>query len=447
MPLTRRLPKRGFSNYRFKTEYAAINVDKLNAFEKGSVVTLEALKEKGIVKNKYNIVKILGEGDLNVAVTVKVDKLSKSAYDKSLQQAERSRKSEMIETIKNAWKIPDLRRRILYTLVMLMIYRLGSFIIVPFVDQSVLAQYISSNSVLGLMDVISGGNLKNFTIFAMSITPYINASIIMNLLTIAIPALERLQKQGEGGKKENCAVYQIFCCGSFNHSGAGTCPFAEQLPDQQLMVYHYFGNHGDHGRTTLLIWMGESITEKGIGNGVSLIIFISIVSKIPSTISTIGDGISAGNFPSYMIVVIIAFSLLAIMGIIEVQEGTRKIPVQYAKRVVGRKVYGGKNTHLPMKVNQSGVIPIIFASVLTMFPSTLASYFPNVNWMVWISNHLQWGTTVATVVYLLLIIAFSFFYTLVTFNPSMLRITCSNTVGSSPVSVRVNQQCNICRKY
>ena len=323
----------------------------------------------------------------------------------------------MIETIKNAWKIPDLKKRIIYTLAMLVIYRLGSFIIVPFVDSSVLSQYISSSSVLGLMDVISGGNLKNFTIFAMSITPYINASIIMNLLTIAIPALERLQKQGEEGRKKIAQYTRYFAIVLAVIQALGLVLSLNSFLTNDAWYVVVMVTTVITAGTALLIWMGESITEKGIGNGVSLIIFISIVSKIPSTIATIGDGIGAGNFPSYMIVVIIAFALLAIMGVIEVQEGTRKIPVQYAKRVVGRKVYGGKNTHLPMKVNQSGVIPIIFASVLTMFPSTLASFFPNSAAMVWIADNMQWGTTVATISYLLLIIAFSFFYTLVTFNP------------------------------
>jgi preprotein translocase subunit SecY len=169
--------------------------------------------------------------------------------------------------------------------------------------------------------------------------------------------------------------------------------------------------------TALLMWIGESITEKGIGNGVSLIIFISIISKIPSSIVSIADGIAAGNFQGYMAIAIVAFVLLAILGVIAVQEGTRKIPVQYAKRVVGRKVYGGKNTHLPLKVNQSGVIPIIFASVLTMFPSTIASFFPNSKFLSAIAEGMKWGNTAPTIIYLLLIIAFSFFYTLVTFNP------------------------------
>ena len=323
----------------------------------------------------------------------------------------------MIETIKNAWKIPDLRKRILYTLFILMIYRFGAFIIVPYVNVDVLAQYISGNSVLGLLNVISGDNLKNFSIFAMSITPYINASIIMNLLTMAIPALERLQKQGDEGRKKIAQYTRYFAVVLAVIQALGLTLTMNNFLVTNTFYVKLVVIMVITAGTTLLIWMGESITEKGIGNGVSLIIFISIVSKIPSSITGIADGIQAGNFPSYMVVVIIFFIALAIMAIIEVHEGTRKIPVQYAKRVVGRKVYGGRNTHLPIKVNQAGVIPIIFASILTMFPATLASFFPKAAWLVSFSESMAWGKTFPTIIYVILIIAFSFFYTLATFNP------------------------------
>jgi preprotein translocase subunit SecY len=323
----------------------------------------------------------------------------------------------MIETIKNAWKIPDLRRRILYTLAMLVIYRLGSFILVPYIDLDVLAENISANSVLGLMNVISGDNFKRFSIFAMSITPYINASIIMNLLTIAIPALERLQKQGEEGRKKIVQYTRYFAILLSIIQALGlTLAMTGVLTDDSAFVVILVVTVITAG-TALLIWMGESITDKGIGNGVSLIIFISIISKIPGSITTVSDGITAGNFPSYILPVIVLFILLAVMGIVAVNEGTRKIPVQYAKRVVGRKVYGGRNTHLPLKVNQSGVIPIIFASVLTLFPAQLAAFFPNTNWLVKLSDIFSWGNTLTTILYVILIVAFSFFYTLVTFNP------------------------------
>jgi preprotein translocase subunit SecY len=271
--------------------------------------------------------------------------------------------------------------------------------------------------VLGLMNVISGDNFKRFSIFAMSITPYINASIIMNLLTIAIPALERLQKQGEEGRKKIVQYTRYFAILLSIIQALGlTLAMTGVLTDDSAFVVILVVTVITAG-TALLIWMGESITDKGIGNGVSLIIFISIISKIPGSITTVSDGITAGNFPSYILPVIVLFILLAVMGIVAVNEGTRKIPVQYAKRVVGRKVYGGRNTHLPLKVNQSGVIPIIFASVLTLFPAQLAAFFPNTNWLVKLSDIFSWGNTLTTILYVILIVAFSFFYTLVTFNP------------------------------
>lgn len=323
----------------------------------------------------------------------------------------------MIETIKNAWKIPDLRKRIIFTLLMLMVYRLGSFIAVPYINLTQLASYIEKNSVLGLLNVFSGNNFKNFSIFAMSITPYINASIIMNLLTIAIPALERLQKQGEEGRKKIAQYTRYFAVVLAIIQALGMTLSMSDILTENTAYVKILVTVVITAGTAMLLWIGESITEKGIGNGVSLIIFISIVSNIPNNISSIATGISAGNFPAYMIPVIIIFALASVVGVIAVQEGTRKIPVQYAKRVVGRKVYGGKNTHLPLKVNQSGVIPIIFASVLTMFPSTVASFFPSVKWLASFAAAMSWGKTFPTIVYLLLIIAFSFFYTLVTFNP------------------------------
>ena len=323
----------------------------------------------------------------------------------------------MIETIKNAWKIPDLRKRILFTLFMLMVYRLGSFIAVPYINLDALAGYIEGNSVLGLLNVISGDNFKNFSIFAMSITPYINASIIMNLLTIAIPALERLQKQGEEGRKKIAQYTRYFAVVLAIIQALGLTLAMKSILTTDTIFVKLLVITVITAGTAFLLWIGEAITDKGIGNGVSLIIFVSIISSIPGSVTNIVSGIQAGNFPVYMVPVIIIFILLSIMGVVAVQEGTRKIPVQYAKRVVGRKVYGGRNTHLPLKVNQSGVIPIIFASVVTMFPSTIASFFPNTGWLKAVAEFMTWGRTFPTILYLILIIAFSFFYTLVTFNP------------------------------
>ena len=323
----------------------------------------------------------------------------------------------MIQTIKNAWKIPDLRKKILFTLLMLMIFRLGSFIAVPYINLEALAGYIEGNSVLGLLNIISGDNFKNFSIFAMSITPYINASIIMNLLTIAIPALERLSKQGEEGRKKIAQYTRYFAIILSVIQALGTTLAMDSILTENSAYVVILVTTVITAGTAFLLWIGESITEKGIGNGVSLIIFIGITSRVPDAIISVVTGLQAGNFPVYMIPVIIIFVLASIICVVAVQEGVRKVPVQYAKRVVGRKVYGGRNTHLPLKVNQSGVIPIIFASVLTMFPATIASFFPNVGWLKAVAEFMKWGNLFPTILYLLLVVAFSFFYTMITFNP------------------------------
>ncbi len=323
----------------------------------------------------------------------------------------------MLETIKNAWKIPDLRKKILYTLLMLVIFRLGSHILIPYVDTEVLANYISGNSMLGLFNVISGNNLKTFSIFAMGITPYINAQIIMNLLTIAIPALERLSKEGDTGRRKIAKITRIAAIVLALVQALGTTLSMDSLLTTDTVLVKILVTVSITAGTAFLLYLGETITEKGIGNGISLLIFMGIVSSLPAEIVNIYDGLVGGTFPVYMLPVIIIFALVTIVGIISVQEGTRKIPVQYAKRVVGRKMYGGRHTHLPLKVNQSGVIPVIFASVLTMFPSTLASFFPNSNWLSAVAEFMAWGKTFPTILYLVLIIAFSFFYTMVTFNP------------------------------
>ena len=323
----------------------------------------------------------------------------------------------MIQTIKDAWKVPDLRKRILYTIMMLAVFRLGSHIYVPYINTEVLAEYIASNSMLGLFNIISGDNLKTFTVFAMGITPYINASIIMNLLTVAIPALERLAKQGDEGRKTISRYTRYAALILAVVQGLGTTLSMSSILTENTVFVKILVTVVITAGTAFLLWMGESITEKGIGNGVSLIIFLGIVSSIPTSITNIIDGIKAGTFPIYMLLVILLFIAASVVGVVAVNEGTRKIPIVYAKRVVGRKIYGGQNTHLPLKVNQSGVIPVIFASVMTMFPSTLASFFPKTKWLATLSSALSWGKFWTTVIYVALIIAFSYFYTMITFNP------------------------------
>jgi preprotein translocase subunit SecY len=323
----------------------------------------------------------------------------------------------MIETIRNAWKLPDLRKRILFTILILLIYRLGSAILVPYINYEELRRIIAENSVLGLLNVISGNNFGNFSIFAMGINPYVNASIIINLLTMAIPYLENLNKEGEEGKKKLAAYTRYLAVVLSVVQALGmTLGFTQLLTQRTPFVIAVVTTVICAG-TAFLLWLGELITERGIGNGVSLIIFISIVSRIPSSIVATYTGITAGSYPVYIVLVILAFIFLSIVGVVAIQEGTRKIPVQYAKRVVGRKVYGGRNTHLPLKVNQSGVIPIIFAQTLTLFPAQISSFFPNSEFLKKVSSATSMTKPWTIVAYMLLIVAFTFFYTMVTFNP------------------------------
>ena len=323
----------------------------------------------------------------------------------------------MITTLRDAWKIPDLRRKLIYTLALLFVYRLGSFIPVPFIDTAQLAELVNDGGIFGLFDILSGGNFGNFTIFAMSITPYINASIIMNLLAFAIPALERLQKEGEEGRKKiaqytrylTIVLALVQALGmSLSYGGLLTEKTGFTVFTVVLCIT---------AGTTFLMFLGEKITENGIGNGISLLIFISIVSRIPSAIIEIYNYVTVGTMNVVSVILLIIGVVVAVIAVVAVTEGQRKIPVQYAKRVVGRKMYGGQSTHIPLRVNMAGVIPIIFASSLTLFPATLAQFFPNSGFSMWIAKYFAWGAPVTTVVYVLLTIAFTYFYTAVTFNP------------------------------
>jgi len=323
----------------------------------------------------------------------------------------------MLSTLKNAWSVPELRKKILFTLVLLLIYRLGSFIPVPYIDSAQLATLINSGGIFGLFDIISGGNFGNFTIFAMGITPYINASIIMNLLAFAIPALENLQKEGEEGRKKIAQYtrYLTIVLAIIQALGM-SLSYSNLLVEKTAFTVFVVVLVVTAG-TTFLMYLGEEITENGIGNGISLIIFISIISRIPSAIGNISTYIQQGTINVVSLILLIIFIVVATIAVVAVTEGQRKIPIQYAKRVVGRKMYGGQSTHIPLRVNMAGVIPIIFASSLTLLPATLANFFPNSGFSSWVSNYLAWGKPVTTIIYIVLTVAFTYFYTAVTFNP------------------------------
>lgn len=323
----------------------------------------------------------------------------------------------MISSLAGAWKLNDLRRKIIFTVLMLLVFRIGVHVPVPGINTQVISDLIAKGQLLGFFDIISGGAFKNFSVFAMSITPYINASIIMQLLTVVIPYLERLAKEGEEGRKKMTEYirYGTVILGFIQAIGISVGLRSAILKPglTSTLVIALSLTAG----TAFLMWLGELITDKGIGNGISLIIFAGIVSRVPSGIVAIYQYLVAGTTNIFVIILFAVIALAVIAGIVAIQEGQRRIPVQYAKRVVGRKVYGGQSTHIPLKVNQAGVIPIIFAVSILMFPGTIASWFPNNSFAIWVSNFFNFQSVWYNIIYALLIIFFTYFYTAITFNP------------------------------
>jgi preprotein translocase subunit SecY len=329
----------------------------------------------------------------------------------------------VVQTLKNAWKIPDLRRRILYTFMMLAIFRLGSVIPVPGINIEYVKNIVSGAGLLSFFDLVSGGAFGNMTIFALSITPYITASIIMQLLTIAIPSLEALAKEGEEGSKKIAQYtrYTTIILALIQATGISVGLFQGALINQDafsIMVVVLTLTAG----TAFLMWLGEQITEKGIGNGISLLIFSGIVASLPGGIANTFALASAGELNPLAIVVFIVIVVLMILGVVAIQEGTRKIPVQYAKRVVGRKMYGGQSSHIPLKVNQAGVMPIIFAMSLLQFPHTIAYFIGQDTGFsrflaTWLSPTVMPGVFIYNLLSAVLIVFFTYFYTAITFNP------------------------------
>ncbi len=331
----------------------------------------------------------------------------------------------LFQTMISAWKIPEMRRKLLFTFMMLVVFRLGSNIPVPGIDRMQLTAMFDANTsgLFGLFDLFSGGSFSNFTVFALSITPYITASIILQLLTIAIPYLEQLAKEGEAGRKKIAQYtrYLTVVLALVQAIGYTFGLFRSVLADDSIFAKIIIVLTLVAG-TAFLMWLGERINESGIGNGISLIIFAGIVSRIPTAITSTAKGISAGEISIISVILFLAFALLVIVGIVLVQEGNRKIPVQYAKRVVGRKMYGGQSSHIPMKVNQAGVIPVIFAISLLQLPMTAAYMWPESGFASFITKYLSPsgypGVWVYFVLNMVLIMFFTYFYSSVSFNPA-----------------------------
>jgi len=322
----------------------------------------------------------------------------------------------VLSTLKSAWKTDELRKKIIFTLMMFFIFRIGAHIPVPGVNSDALKGLLEQN-IFGFIDVVSGGAFKKFTVFAMGIMPYINASIIMQLLTVVVPYFERLAKEGQEGRKKMVQYtrYGTVILGFLQAVGMSLY-LRNALETPNFFSYAVIAITLTAG-TAFLMWMGELITEKGIGNGISLIIFAGIVSRLPAGINTIYQYLKQGETNIFSVLLFLVIAVVIIAGVVGMHEGQRRIPVQYAKRVVGRKVYGGQSTHIPLKVNQAGVIPVIFAMSILMFPTTIAGFFPNNGVAAWILRVLSPQHGFYMFIYALLILFFTYFYTAVTFNP------------------------------
>jgi len=326
------------------------------------------------------------------------------------------------ESLKTAWKLEDLRRKIIFTLIMFLIFRIGAHVPVPGINTKVIEQLLQGQ-LFGFFDIISGGAFKRFTVFAMSITPYINASIIMQLLTVVVPSLERLSKEGEEGRRKltQYVRYGTVILGFIQGLGMAVALGRYRIEGVPAVNHPGIGSYllialTLTAGTAFLMWIGEMITEKGIGNGISLIIFAGIVARVPSGLVSLVQYVMAGNY--FRVIIFVVIALLVIAAVVAMNEGQRRIPVHYAKRVVGRRVYGGQSTHIPLRVNQAGVIPVIFAMSIMMFPATVVSWLNAPAASAFIDKYFHFGTIPYNLLYAFLIIFFTFFYTAVVFNPA-----------------------------
>jgi preprotein translocase subunit SecY len=333
----------------------------------------------------------------------------------------------MIEKLQNIFRIPELKRRVLFTVALLVVYRLGGHVPTPGVNSEALVAAFAnqSNSLFGLYDLFVGGSFAKATVFALGIMPYISVSIIFQLLGAVIPYFEKLQKEGEEGRKK---ITQYTRLGTVALAAVQSLAFAKFLESMGSAGAPVVPNPGigfqlmtmitQTAGTILIMWLGEQITERGIGNGISLIIFIGIVARFPTDILNTITAIRVGSLHPVIAALMAGVMLGMIAAVVAMTQAQRKIPVQYAKRVVGRKMYGGQSTHIPLRVNTAGVIPIIFAQSLIMLPSTLALWFQGSNAMQAIANWFAHGTALYVIVYSLTIIFFTYFYTAIVLNPT-----------------------------
>ena len=360
----------------------------------------------------------------------------------------------MIEGFQNAFRIPELKKRILFTLALLAVYRVGAHIPTPGIDSQALAAFFqqTQGTLLGFFDMFSGGALSRLTIFALGIMPYISASIILELLTVVVPYLEKLKKEGEQGRKKitQYARYGTIVLSAVQGLGISLGLESMQSPTGALVVpdpgwsFRLMTVLTLTAGTAFIMWLGEQITERGIGNGISLIIFAGIVARLPSAIVNTFRLMETGELNLLLMIFLLGLMLAVVAAIVFMEAGHRKIPIQYAKRVVGRRMYGGQTTHLPLKLNTSGVIPPIFASSIISFPLTIAT-FTHHPWLEWVSSALAPATPLYTLANVVMIFFFCYFYTAIIFNPMDVaeNMDGRSTVVLSPVSSPVSGRLGI----
>ena len=346
----------------------------------------------------------------------------------------------MIQTLKNAWKIPELKSKLLFTLLIVLLYRLGASIPVPYIDAAAMEGVSAlSTGFLQYLNIMSGSAFAQATLFALSVSPYITASIVIQLLTVAIPALERWSKDGEEGRKKISALTRVVTVvlalvTSYGYMNIISSPSvgilnAEGFFEKLIVVLCYCAG------ASLIMWLAEKINERGIGNGISIILFANILSGGWNMVLGVWQMITGAKHLVVGIilgVVSIAITLAFVVLVVLVTNSERRIPIQYAKRVVGRKMYGGQNTNLPIKINMSGVMPIIFASSIVSIPATIQAFFPKAKLLQWITTYFSYDSWIYLVINLLLIVAFSYFYIMISFNPVEVANNIKNNGGAIP---------------
>ncbi|MBW8383379.1 MAG: preprotein translocase subunit SecY [Youngiibacter sp.] len=329
----------------------------------------------------------------------------------------------MLQTLKNAWKIKDLRKKILFTAFVVFIFRMGHFIPVPNINADALKSLANSQTLIGFYDLISGGAFGNFSIFAMGVVPYINASIIMQLMTVIIPYLEQLSKEGQDGraKIQNITRYAAIAIGAVQAYGTYVIIYNAGAVEKDTPLNTVLIIVTLIASSTFLMWLGDQITEKGIGSGVSVLIFVNILSRFPTLMYQVYALYTGKNIDIVMLALFVIVVALMFVGVTGFSLGERRIPVQYAGRVVGTKQYKGQSTHIPVGISSSAVISIIFAMSVMQFPATLAQFFPNVAWIKWLTegaySPFKTNTIIYALIYAVLVLFFSWFYTNITFKP------------------------------